>query len=142
ADVELTRWLAVSAGLAYWPEQKTDARRGAIALGLTAASASACAEPVQLPALGTALCAGALLGSIHTVVYDLIPTAPGDRLWGALSAGARAWLPRSGKLRVSLGVDAVAPLTRHRFTVGGQSGSVFRQSVVAASAQLGLGLRF
>jgi hypothetical protein len=143
ADLELARWLALSAALAYWPEQKADGRpNGAVGVGLSAASLVACAEPVALPPFGTALCAGALLGSIHTVVYELIPTAPGDRLWSALSAGVRVYAPRETPVRVSLAFDALAPLTRHRFTVGGQPGTVFRQHALALSAQLGLGLHF
>jgi hypothetical protein len=142
-ELELARWLALSAGLAYWPEQKADGRpNGAVGVGLSAGSIAACAEPVALPPLGTALCAGALLGSIHTVVYELIPTAPGDRLWTALSAGVRVYAPRAAPLRVSMALDALAPLTRHRFTVGGQTGTVFRQRALALSAQLGLGLHF
>lgn len=142
AELELARWLALSAALAYWPEQKTDAPGGAAAFGLSAGSLAACAEPVRLEALGAALCAGALLGSIHTVVYELIPTGPGDRLWGAFSAGARVYAPRAELLRVSFALDALAPLTRHRFTVRGHEDSVFRQPTLALSAQLGIGLHF
>jgi hypothetical protein len=45
-------------------------------------------------------------------------------------------------VRASLALDALAPLTRQRFTVGGQPGTAFRQSAVAFHAQLGLGVRF
>ena len=141
-ELELARWLALSAGLAYWPEQKTDAPNGAAAFGLTAGTLAACAEPVRMESLGAALCAGALLGSIHTVVYELIPTGPGDRLWGAFSAGARVYAPRAASVRVSVALDALAPLTRHRFTVRGHSQEVFRQQAVALSAQLGIGVHF
>jgi hypothetical protein len=142
ADLALSSWLTLSAALAYWPEQKKSAGSGAIAFGLSAASLAACGEPVALAAVGVAACAGAWLGSLHSVIYELIPTAPGDRLWSALSAGARIYAPRAAPVRASLALDALAPLTRQRFTVGGQPGTAFRQSAVAFHAQLGLGVRF
>jgi hypothetical protein len=141
-DLALARWLSLSAALSYWPEQKQRSGSGAIAFGLSAVSLGACSEPVAFDALGVALCAGALLGSIHSVIYQLIPTAPGDRLWSGLSAGARIYAPRKATVRVSFALDALAPLTRQRFTVGGQPGTAFRQSAVALDAQLGLGVRF
>ena len=141
-DLALARWLSLSAALWYWPEQKQRSGTGAIAFGLSAVSVGACGEPVAFDVLGLALCAGALLGSIHSVIYQLIPTAPGDRLWSGLSAGARIYAPRKAAVRVSFALDALAPLTRQRFTVGGQPGTAFRQSALALDAQLGLGVHF
>jgi hypothetical protein len=142
ADLALSSWFSLSAALSHWPEQKKSSGSGAIAFGLSAASLAACAEPVALDAVGVAACAGAWLGSLHSVIYELIPTAPGDRLWSALSAGARIYAPRASAVRASLALDALAPLTRQRFTVGGQRGTAFRQGAVAFHAQLGVGVHF
>jgi hypothetical protein len=75
------------------------------------------------------------------VVFELEPTVPGDRLWGALSAAAELHARIASRFRISLAAQALAPLTRHRFTVRTR-GAVFRQTAVAPGAQLGVGVAF
>jgi hypothetical protein len=141
-ELELVERLSVLVALDYWPERETAGAGGHFAFGLTAASLGLCANLVRVPLAGLALCGGGMLGSVHAVVLDLEPTGPGDRLWTAFRGGARLWIPEASTLRATLGLEAIVPFTRHRFTVRDEPGDVFRQSAVALHASLGAGLRF
>lgn len=141
-ELELMRRLSAIVAVDYWPEQETAGGGGHFAFGLTAASLGLCTNLVRLRLAGLALCGGGMLGSVHAVVLDLEPTGPGDRLWGAVRAGARLWIPEASVLRAAFGLEAIVPFTRHRFTVRDEPGDVFRQRAVALHASLGVGLRF
>jgi hypothetical protein len=141
-DARLVERVSATLGFEFWPERTAAAGGGHFAFGLAAAARGLCAELVRLRALGLSACGAGMLGSIHAVVLDLTPTGAGDRLWAAVRAGARVWLPGADRVRASFGLDAVAPFTRHRFTVRDVPGQIYRQSPVAVHASLGLGLRF
>ena len=141
-EARLFERLAAALGLDFWPERETAAGSGHFAFGLAAASLGLCVDLVRARVVGLAACGGGMLGSIHAVVLDLPPTGAGDRLWAAVRAGARLALPEASRVRLSFGLEAIAPFTRHRFTVRNVPGQVFRQSPVALHASLGAGLRF
>ena len=141
-ELGLVERLSALVALDYWPERETAGAGGHFAFGLTAASLGLCANLLRVPLAGFALCGGGMLGSVHAVVLDLEPTGPGDRLWAAFRGGARLWIPEASTLRAVLGLEAIVPFTRHRFTVRDEPGDVFRQSAVALHASLGAGLRF
>jgi hypothetical protein len=141
-EARFARRLAAVVGLDFWPERETAGAGGHFAFGLAAASLGMCADLLRLRLVGLGLCAGGMLGSMHAVVLDLPPTGPGDRLWTAIRAGARLFVPGTSLLRASFGVEAIVPFTRHRFTVRDEPDHVFRQSAVALHASLGVGLGF
>jgi hypothetical protein len=137
----LRDWLSAAADLYFWPEQETKLLGARFAFGLTAVALGACVVPVQAAPVGLEVCGGGWIGSVHAVVFELQPTAPGDRLWSAASASARLFVP-IGPTRISLGVLGMTPFTRHRFVASGQDQTIFQQTTVTGSAELGLGLRF
>jgi hypothetical protein len=142
ADLPVHGPWGARAGLSYWPERTTETLGGRFGFGLTAGSLAACIHALPDGAVGASACAGGWLGSIHAVVYQLEPTAPGDRLWGGLSLAAELHARLGRSFRLSLGAQALAPATRHRFTVRARAGAVFRQSPVTGTALLGAGVSF
>jgi hypothetical protein len=141
-EARFARRLAAVAGIDFWPERETAGAGGHFAFGLAAASLGMCADLLRLRLVGLGLCAGGMLGSVHAVVLDLPPTGPGDRLWAAIRAGARLFVPGTSLVRASFGLEAIVPFTRHRFTVRDAPSDVFRQAPVALHASLGVGLGF
>jgi hypothetical protein len=141
ADVGLNQTFDLTAALLYLPEQETRKLDARFAFGLTTLSLGGCAQALGRKRLGLQLCATGLLGSIHAVVYDLEPTAPGDRVWVAAAAEARLHAT-IGRARISLGALGTLPFTRHRFKAMGQNDTIFRQNVVAIGGLLGLGVGF
>jgi hypothetical protein len=133
---------AALVGFDFWPERETAAGGGHFAFGLAAASLGLCVDLLRSRTVGLSACGAGMLGSIHAVVLDLSPTGAGDRLWGALRAGAQLFLPGDSRVRVGLGLEAIAPFTRHRFTVRDVPGQVYRQAPVALHASLAAGVRF
>jgi hypothetical protein len=141
AEVPLLAWLGVTVDLRYWPEQQTEAMDERFAFGLTAASLGPCFEALPGSRVGLSLCGLGQLGSIHAVVYDLEPTAPGDRLWAAAAAKVQLYAVLD-RWRLVLAGTATAPFTRHRFKASGRDETIFRQDTVAFGGELGVGLRF
>jgi hypothetical protein len=142
ADVPVVRAVRATAGLFYLPEVRTQARD--FGFGLTAGWLGACVEPWHGPWRGEPLvalsfCGGFLVGAIHSVVYALVPTEPGDRMWSGASLSAQARIRLIGPLVAELGAELVAPLIRHQFIVQGQQGSVFQEQSVAGLGFAGIG---
>ena len=138
ADVEVARRLHATAGVLYLPETKTAAE--GFAFGLTAASLGGCGDAWTKGSWAAALCGNAYVGAIHSVVYSLQPTQPGDRLWLGLGAGARLAGNVVSALRVEVAAEATAPLVRHRFFVEGAPGTAFQQAPVGALVSFGVGM--
>ncbi len=134
------RWrLAAS----YFKEQRLEGDR-AFGFGLTALSALACVESRALSGVVAGACPGAMVGSLHSVVYRLEPLEPGERLWSAarldLFLGART----ESRFRTELGVELVLPLTRWTFeTSDGRTPSeVFSQPWLIPVARFAVGYSF
>jgi hypothetical protein len=124
----------------YFPEQRARLEGSSFAFGMTAFALGTCVEALRR-AVGLSVCAAGQLGTVHSVVFDLPAIKPGPRLWAAASLGARLTIPL-GPLRVFAAVHGTAPITRLRFRASGVERSVFRQSAIAASGELGVGLHF
>jgi hypothetical protein len=131
--------LVRATGGALWlPEAKTD--DGAFAFGLTAGWLGACVEQVRAPPFAVAGCGSALAGAIHAVVYAIEPTFPGDRPWAALALSERLRVELSPPIVLELGVDLIAPLTRHRFLVAGDPTPVLVEPPLAVTWSTGVGV--
>jgi len=125
------------------PGTKTD--DGIVAFGITAADVGVCARIASPPNdefASIAACGSVMVGVIHSYVYGLQPVTPGDRPWVAASTGVDGSLRLFGPLRVVFGVEAIWPITRHRFLAEGRTEPLFRQSFVTILGSLGLGIAF
>jgi hypothetical protein len=124
-------------GALFLPEVRT---AGAdLAFGLTAAWAGACADGWSGRWGAASLCATAMLGAIHAVVFVLEPTTPGEQLWAGVAATPRIRVRLAGPVVFEAGGDLVVPVTRQQFTVGGRPGVAFQEPPVAGAGFLGLG---
>jgi hypothetical protein len=128
----------VAAGAILLPEVRTAASD--LGFGLTALWAGACADVWSGPWGAASLCAAAMLGAIHAVVYVLEPTTPGQQLWGAASVTPGIRVRIAGPLIMEVGGELIVPATRQQFTVGGRPGVAFQEPPVAGLGFLGLGL--
>ena len=141
ADVPAYRWLHASAGVLYLPEQRTPATPD-VAFGMTAAWLGACARPWDSSRASLSLCAAAMAGGIHSVVYALEPDSPGERPWAGASLDATLRVRLVGPLEAELGADLVFPITRYPFAVSPQFPNLFQQSLPAGVLFLGVGMSF
>lgn len=127
-----------TAGALYTPLARAD--DGATGFGLTALFGGACWG--TLGALRLSACAGVQAGALHSVVYELTPLAPGDRLWlGAFVEGALRWHV-AGPLFVEGALRATAALYQQRYSVRGRAAVAFAPWPVALDATLGAGVDF
>jgi hypothetical protein len=125
---------------ALLPEQRTgDGRYG---FGLSAGGVGACVDVLASKRFELAPCATALLGEIHSVVYALVPTSPGDRFWGGVAAIARVRARVLSPLFVELGLGAWIPAVRYQFDVTGRSGPVLQETWAAPVVDFGVGAAF
>ena len=115
---------------------------GTVGFGLTAASLGGCFDLASDEVVSLATCASAVVGVVHTFVYGLPPVSPGDRAWVAASTGLDGTLRLVGGLRLVFGVEAIWPITRHRFLADGRAEPLFRQPFVTILGSLGLGVAF
>ena len=140
SDIGVYRALRGAISIVYLPEEKTTARAGAFGFGLTAASLGACLSPLSSSRGRLVLCGDALAGSLHAVVYSLVPLVPGEHPWAGAALTAKGGLYIVGPLSIEAGGQLVVPITRNAFAIEGVSGTVFQQPPVAAIGFLGLAL--
>jgi hypothetical protein len=140
ADIPIYEAFRGSAGMIFLPEVHTT--KGPYSFGLTAAWLGACAA-WQSGRLGVLGCGKVLVGAIHSVVYasaQLEPTAPGDQPWVGAALSPAVHFRLIGPLLAEIGGDLVLPITRQKFTVGGQPGDVYNESPFAGVGFVGLGM--
>jgi len=138
ADVPAYRALHGSAGVIFLPEQKLAG--GGFGFGLTAAWLGPCLEPVRGSRGALGACAKLSFGAIHSVVYTLVPTAPGDVFWAGGSFSLEGRLRLVGPLVAEAGAELLLPITQQAFSIKGQTSSVFQQTAVAGLGFVGLGV--
>jgi hypothetical protein len=130
--------LHAAVGALFLPEVRTAAAD--LSFGLTAAWAGACADAWSGPWGAVSLCATAMLGAIHAVVYVLEPTTPGEQLWAGVGVTPGIRVRIAGPVIGEAGGELVVPATRQQFTVGGRPGVAFQEPPVAGVGFLGIGL--
>lgn len=146
AEVVPSFWLRLSGMMA--PEQRSTDRR--FAFGLTAGFLGACYDVVKVgspergrgPFFSVAPCANLGFGELHAVVFTLVPTEPGTRLWVAGDVEALIRFSPVAPLDFELGLGAVAPFVRHRFYVIGETSTVFQQPPLVPIGKLTVGVHF
>ena len=129
------------------PEQRT--ADGRFAFGLTAGFAGVCFDalragtPGRSAAISLATCVSVGIGEVHSVVFRLLPTEPGTRLWGSGAFDLLVRLaPWSGPLDIELGLGVMTPFVRHRFYVIGETSTVFQQPALVPMGKLQVGVHF
>jgi hypothetical protein len=139
-SLALGHWIAPSAGVLFLPERRaSDVRFG---FGLTALGLGACAELVDRAVVRPRVCAQLWAGAIHSVVYELVPMQPGERVWFAASVAPEVHLSVGARLFVVAGGEVVVPIIRDSFRVTGWPDPVFEESPVAFRAFAGIGVDF
>jgi hypothetical protein len=131
------RRLQATAGVVYLPETRTSGRD--FGFGLTAGWLGACAQPWADDRVAIAFCGTILVGGIHSVVYTLEPTNPGEIFWASASASFTARFRIAGPFVVELGGEGLVPFTAYRFDVRGQT-SPFQEGSVAGFGFVGMGV--
>lgn len=143
AEWSVTPLLTLTTGLAWLPERRmADPTYG---FGLTTGWIGACAEILRVSWATLGPCGRLLAGAIDAVLYTnpaVTPTEPGGRAWGGLGAGLRLAVRVVGPLRAEAGIDLVAPLTRHAFSLKDPTRPIFQQPPVTGALFLGAGVAF
>lgn len=138
ANVTLVEALRASLGVYFLPE----IRDGAFGFGLSAGFAGACYAFIRDPLLDLGLCAELHAGAIRAVVYELVPTTPGDRFWLAGAAAFEAEILLD-EWTLALRANAVFPITWYEFHIEREPPTpVFQQSIPGLLVSLGVGRRF
>jgi hypothetical protein len=126
--------------LTYLPESTRDTR---FSFGFAAASGGGCGDIVRLRLLATSVCGEFALGAIHSVVHQLEPLHPGDRLTAAIGLGPKigwhAWAP----LFFEVGASAWVGLVRPKFSLVDADSSrttVFQSQAVWGTGFVGVGV--
>jgi hypothetical protein len=144
-SVYVSRRIAISGLVGFFPEHRTTGAVGDFAFGLSYGELAGC---LALPLWGASLwelCGGLLGGALHIVVYSPEPANPGQRWTAAASERTRVVLPLFGRTVLELGVGASEPFTRRSFYVGGAPpgmDTVFTQPAVAFAGWAGLGVHW
>jgi hypothetical protein len=135
-----SEWLVPSVNALLLPEQRTG--DGRFAFGLTAFGLGVCVQPSSRRLIWVRACGSLLAGSLHSVVFELLPSRPGQRLWAAAAVTPAVRLAPIAGTFVELGGEVMAPLTRESFTVEGLEEPIFRGQPVAFRGFFGVGLDF
>lgn len=114
----------------YWPEQIAMLPGSKFGVGLTTASLGLCFgetfEPLRLEG-----CAGLDLGAMHVVVYDPIPSDPGDRVFVGASAALRFMVKLAHPIWLGVWAGASVPFIDYDLRVEGQPTPVFSSAPIA-----------
>jgi hypothetical protein len=140
AEVLLVARLHVLVTGALFPERKTaDGRFG---FGLAAGGLGACEDVLASRRFELAPCVTALVGEVHSVVYTLVPTFPGGRVWGGVEGIVRARIRVLPRLFVELGAGIWIPALRYQFDVTGRSAPILQETWAAPVVDFGAGVAF
>jgi hypothetical protein len=136
AELGLAPALGLSMSMAYLSEARTsDAQFG---LSVASGSLGLCFRAVERPRAELKLCGELMAGVVQVVVYDPIPTNPGEHLWLAPRLGPRFSYRLVERLSLELSALAVVPLVRERFSIVGVEKPVFQSARLSLLSSLGL----
>jgi hypothetical protein len=79
-----------------------------------------------------------MAGAVQVVVYNPIPTHPGEHLWLAPRLGPRFAYDLGASFSLELAAAAVVPLVREQFAIAGVKEPVFQTPRVSLLSSLGL----
>jgi hypothetical protein len=119
-------WRATFGAAYLFPQKTTD---GIVAIGMTTLHGGLCGGSSGNARIGADLCLALHGGVTHATAHRLEPDQPGDRVWFGATAGVRFRINLSGFVIEAL-VDAMVPITRHRFRITGmaEDDALFSQS--------------
>lgn len=126
-----------TAGAFVVPVTNADSATG---FGLTTLFAGLCVG--TLGAVRVSGCAGLQGGVLHAVVYELVPVAPGDRVWFGLFGEGAARVRIAGPVFAEGAVRVTVALAQQRYTVRGRPSLGLDPWPVAIDATLGAGVDF
>lgn len=126
----------------YLPELRTSPPDDGFAFGWTALSAGGCVDVVRVARGSVVGCVSLVLAGMHAVVYRPAPEVPGDRVWGAASASARATLSLAGPWVLTAEASLLIPFSPFQYAVAGRSTLAFEQSPVAGVGVISTGVSF
>lgn len=136
AEVDLGRMLGLALGMAYLSEARTAG--GEFGLSIAAGSLGLCFRALDRPRAELKLCGELMAGAVQVVVYNPIPTRPGEHLWLAPRLGPRFALVLGKSLSLELAAAALVPLVREQFAIAGVKEPVFQTPRVSLLSSLGL----
>lgn len=136
AELGLVPALGLTLGMAYLSEAHTSGAE--FGLSLAAGSLGTCLRTLDERHAALKLCGELMAGAIQVVVYDPIPTDPGEHLWLAARLGPRFSWRFNRTLALELAPAAVVPLLREEFSIVGVEKAVFQTAPVSLLASLGL----
>jgi hypothetical protein len=136
SELRLGPALGLSMGMAYLSEAQTSG--GKFGLSIAAGSLGLCFWALERPRALLKLCGELMAGAIQVVVYEPIPTHPGEHLWLAPRVGPRFAYRLGAGLSLELSAFAVIPLVRERFSITGVETPVFQTAQLSLLSSLGL----
>jgi hypothetical protein len=110
------------------------------AVGLTSLTLELCGLARSANAVELRACAGPSLGVLHASVLEGDRAQPGQRASLSAELGLDAAFALTNTLAFVLGVRAMVPVTRYRFTLEPSNDALFAQPAVGGIAQIGLEL--
>jgi hypothetical protein len=137
AGLRVFEHLYATGGVWWLPESRKDT----FAFGLTAASLGMCLAGPRWGPVTASGCAGLLAGSVHSVVFELTPTQPGDRIWVAASFTPHLSFSVVGPSYVDVGGAVVVPFRPYDFAVAGHTDPAYREAAVSLAGLLGAGVQ-
>lgn len=136
AELGLGRSLGLSMSMAYLSEARTAG--GQFGLSVAAGSLGLCFWALERPRAVLKLCGELMAGAVQVVVYDPIPTNPGEHLWLAPRLGPRFAFRMSEGLSLELSGFAIIPLVREEFSIVGDEKPIFQTARLSLLSSLGL----
>jgi hypothetical protein len=137
--------LFASVSASLLPAQHVQQNNADVGFGLTLGSIGPCYRIPIHPAWSLSSCVSLLAGSLQIAVKNAEPVAPGAHFWWAASTGLRlGW--NAGPVETSLGIDALAHVTRHSYLAHRNeppmSTSFFVEPAAAFMGSLVTGVRY
>lgn len=136
SELRLGRSLGLSLSMAYLSEQRTAG--GEFGLSIAAGSLGLCLWALDRPRALLKVCGELMAGAIQVVVYNPIPTNPGEHPWLAPRLGPRFAYRLGERLALEVSAFTVVPLVRARFSIAGLESSVFETARLSLLSSLGV----
>jgi hypothetical protein len=134
--VRLQRAAYLSLGMSHFPEVPAD--DPSFRLGTTLGRFGACVDPTRSARPRLVGCGHVELGNTVVVVRELTPTAPGSRIFGAVSAGllfVQPWRP----FALLVEANAMVPVPAYDFILSGTGRTIYSSPFVTGFLRVGLG---
>lgn len=136
AELSVGQAFGLSMSMAYLAEARTP--EGQFGLSVAAGALGLCFRALERPRAVLKICGELMAGTMQVVVYDPIPTHPGEHPWLAPRLGPRFAYRLGERLWLELSSLTVIPLVREGFSIAGVARPVFQTSRLSLLSSLGL----